>query len=239
MLIVFIDNFDSFTFNIVQAFQTLGHRVHVVRNHAVKAEEILEMNPSLLVLGPGPGNPKSAGNCKACVSAAAGKMPLFGICLGLQTIGEVFGGNVIRAERVMHGKISAIYHTNEGLFRGMPQGFRATRYHSLILDRNTLPEELEVTAWTEQEEIMGVRHRSFPIAGVQFHPESIMTEEGLKLLENCSQVLDFKIGAEIGETGLFIVNQSIDSAREKNLSATDQIAPIHNRKDLTGIMISD
>lgn len=180
MHIVLIDNFDSFTFNIVQAYQQLGVTVKVVRNHAT-LQQIEALNPNLLVIGPGPGNPKGAGICRTCIQRG---FPVFGICLGHQIIGDVFGASIVRAPYPIHGKTSRILHKGEGVFKELPQGFLVTRYHSLVICPHKLPEELSLTAWTEEGVIMGICHRYLPIAGVQFHPESIATEGGLQLLSN-------------------------------------------------------
>lgn len=191
-MLVLIDNYDSFTYNIVHAYQDLGQEVKVVRNSAIDVKRLETLSPSLLVIGPGPGEPKGAGISKQAVELAKKGIPIVGICLGHQVIGEVFGADVIRAPQVMHGKTSAIYHTNNHLFQNLSQGFLATRYHSLIVDEKTLPEELVKTAWTEGGEIMGISHRHLPIHGVQFHPESIASEYGSQLLEN---TLELKVRA--------------------------------------------
>jgi len=183
-MLLLIDNYDSFTYNLAHAFEMLGQSVHVVRNDVISAEECLFLNPSFIVIGPGPGNPQGAGISKQCIELYAGRIPLLGVCLGHQAIAEVFGGKVMRAETVMHGKQSKIHHLGEGLFKEVPQGFFATRYHSLIVEKKSLPLTLEMTAWTESGEIMAIRHRDFPLHGVQFHPESIATTEGMLLLEN-------------------------------------------------------
>jgi anthranilate synthase component II len=180
MKIVLIDNFDSFTYNITQAYQHLGENIQVVRNH-VDLNQIIEIGPDLLIIGPGPGRPKNAGISKDLVLLG---IPLFGICLGHQVIGEVFGASVVRASQVMHGKSSRIFHNASGVFKNLPQGFVATRYHSLVIAPQSLPLSLEITAWTQSGEIMGISHRKLPIKGVQFHPESIASEEGLHLLRN-------------------------------------------------------
>lgn len=168
----------------MQAFQILGQKVEVVRNDALSAQEILDKDPSLLVIGPGPGNPSGAGISKELIEKAS--VPILGICLGHQAIGEVFGAILSHALRVMHGKTSLIHHRSEGLFKGLPLPFEATRYHSLILEN--LPDVLEVTAWTDQGEVMGLRHKTKPIFGVQFHPESVATADGLVLLNNFLKV---------------------------------------------------
>ncbi len=181
-MIILIDNFDSFTYNIVQAYQQLGEEVKVFRNQAISLEEIKMLNPKLLVIGPGPGNPKTAGISTTAVSLAEAGIPLFGICLGHQAIGDYFGAAVVRAGKAIHGKVYPIFHNGQGLFSGLPQPLKATRYHSLIV--TSLPEPLEITAWSETEEIMAIRHKTLPIQGVQFHPESAASEHGLQLLQN-------------------------------------------------------
>lgn len=188
-MLVMIDNYDSFTYNIVQYFAELGADVRVFRNDEITVQEIEALNPDHLVISPGPCTPNEAGISMAAIRYFAGKLPILGICLGHQSIGQVFGGNIIRAGQVMHGKISAIHHANTGVFAGLKNPYNATRYHSLVIDKQHLPECLEITAWTENpdgsmEEIMGVRHRQLPIEGVQFHPESILTEHGHDLLRN-------------------------------------------------------
>ena len=179
-----IDNYDSFTYNLVQYFGELGEIVRVYRNDAITLEHLDRLRPSKIVISPGPGRPSSAGISKALIRHAAGKYPLLGVCLGHQCLGEAFGGTVVRARRIMHGKTSLIFHNQEGLFRGIANPFEATRYHSLLLRRNDLPPELEITAWTKQGEIMGISHRDFPLHGIQFHPESILTRQGKDLLRN-------------------------------------------------------
>lgn len=188
-MLVMIDNYDSFTYNIVQYFAELGADVRVFRNDEITLQEIEALNPDHLVISPGPCTPNEAGISMAAIRYFAGKLPILGICLGHQSIGQVFGGNIIRAGQVMHGKISAIHHANTGVFAGLKNPYNATRYHSLVIDKQHLPDCLEITAWTENpdgsmEEIMGVRHRELPIEGVQFHPESILTEHGHDLLRN-------------------------------------------------------
>ncbi len=184
MRVLVVDNFDSFTWNLVQYLQMLDAEVEVFRNNAISIEEIAEKAPDRLLISPGPCNPDKAGISLAAIDAFKDKIPLLGVCLGHQSIGQAFGGKVIRAKTLMHGKTSMIHHNEKGLFTGLPQPFQATRYHSLAVCRDTLPECLEVTAWTEDGEIMGLRHRSLPIEGVQFHPESILSEGGLDLLKN-------------------------------------------------------
>lgn len=186
-MLVMIDNYDSFTYNIVQYLGELGAEVTVVRNDALSVSELKAMAPKRLVISPGPCAPDQAGISLAAIEAFAGKIPILGVCLGHQAIGQAFGAEVVRAKQVMHGKLSPIRHANIGLFSGLPQDFPVTRYHSLVLAPDTLPDCLEITAWTEQadgrlEAIMGVRHRTLDIEGVQFHPESIMSEQGYALL---------------------------------------------------------
>lgn len=179
-----IDNYDSFTYNLVQYLGELGEELQVFRNDKVKIKEIEKLNPSRIVISPGPGTPKDAGISKEVVKKFAGKIPILGVCLGEQTIGEVFGGNVVRAEKLMHGKTSEIHHDGKTIFKGLPNPFTATRYHSLILEKKSLPTCFEISAWTDDNEIMGIRHKEFKVEGVQFHPESILTEAGKKLLAN-------------------------------------------------------
>ncbi|BAM06399.1 anthranilate synthase component II [Leptospirillum ferrooxidans] len=184
MAFLMIDNYDSFTFNLVQYFWELGVEMDVVRNDQVDSSWILARNYEGIVLSPGPGSPKDSGICREVVSNLSSDTPVFGVCLGHQVIGEVFGGRVDRAPRLMHGKTSPIIHSGEGLFSNLPVPFDATRYHSLVILPETMPKELVVTAWTEEGEIMGVRHVDRPVWGVQFHPESILTKEGKSLLGN-------------------------------------------------------
>ncbi|KAA0543692.1 aminodeoxychorismate/anthranilate synthase component II [Bacillus sp. BGMRC 2118] len=183
-MILMIDNYDSFTFNLVQYLGELGQELIVKRNDKITIEEIEQLAPSFLMISPGPCSPNEAGISLEAISHFAGKIPIFGVCLGHQSIAQVFGGEVVRAERLMHGKTSPIYHDGKAVYTELEQPFTATRYHSLIVKKETLPEELEVTSWTEEGEIMGLRHKSLPIEGVQFHPESIMTSAGKKLLQN-------------------------------------------------------
>jgi anthranilate synthase component 2 len=183
MLLV-IDNYDSFTFNLVQYFGSLGVEQRVYRNDQITVEEALALKPERVLVSPGPCSPTEAGVSIAMIEAFAGKVPLFGVCLGHQAVGQHFGGKVIRAERLMHGKTSPISHHGKDLFKGLPQGLRATRYHSLIVERDTFPDCLEITAETAEGEIMGLRHRELPIWAVQFHPESIATENGMDILKN-------------------------------------------------------
>lgn len=184
MLLV-IDNFDSFTYNLVQYFGQLGVEQRIFRNNEITPEEALALQPERVLLSPGPCSPNEAGNCLPIIEAfASSGIPLFGVCLGHQCLAQFFGGSIVRAERLMHGKTSPIHHHHSDLFSGLPSPFNATRYHSLLLDPATTPACLEVTATTETNEIMGLRHRSAPIYGVQFHPESLATEHGLRILEN-------------------------------------------------------
>ncbi len=182
--VLLIDNYDSFTYNLVQAFLVLGATVDVHRNDALSVEEALRGGATHLVISPGPGRPRDAGVSMRMIEAFAGRIPIFGVCLGHQSMVEVFGGTVVRAGRLMHGKVSAVTHDGKGLFSGLPQDFQAGRYHSLIAEPSTIPEALEVTARTVEGEIMGVRHRSLPIEGVQFHPESVLTPDGPLLMSN-------------------------------------------------------
>jgi anthranilate synthase component 2 len=180
-----VDNYDSFTYNLVQYLGELGAQVDVVRNDATSAEALLATRPDAVVISPGPGTPDDAGISLGVVAACArSRTPLLGVCLGHQSIGQAFGGRIVRARSLMHGKVSAISHDGRGVFRGLPSPFEATRYHSLVIAEETLPAELEVTARTPDGEIMAVRHRTLPIEGVQFHPESILTTEGKPLLRN-------------------------------------------------------
>lgn len=183
-MLLMIDNYDSFTYNIVQYLGELGEDVRVFRNDKITIKEIEEMAPERIVISPGPCTPREAGISIEVVRHFAGKVPILGVCLGHQSIGAAFGGEIIRAPRLMHGKTSMIYHDGKTLFEALPNPFEATRYHSLIIKRETLPDCLEITAWTDQGEIMGVRHREFVIEGVQFHPESILTKVGKDLLRN-------------------------------------------------------
>lgn len=183
-MLLMIDNYDSFTYNIVQYFGQLGEDVQVFRNDRITVAEIEQMKPARLVISPGPCSPEEAGISVAAIRHFAGKIPLLGVCLGHQSIGAAFGGTVVRSVSLMHGKTSPIHHDGQGLFNGLPNPFNATRYHSLVVERESLPDCLEVTAWVENGEIMGMRHRSLPVWGVQFHPESILTEGGMDILRN-------------------------------------------------------
>jgi anthranilate synthase component 2 len=179
-----IDNYDSFTYNLVQYLGELGEEVKVVRNDEMGVAEIEALAPERIVLSPGPCTPNEAGVSLELIARFAGRVPILGVCLGHQAIGQAFGGRIVHAKTLMHGKVSRIHHRGTGVFRGLPTPFDATRYHSLAIERESCPDVLEVTAWTEDGEIMGVRHRTLPIEGVQFHPESILTEHGHALLAN-------------------------------------------------------
>ena len=187
-MLLMIDNYDSFTFNIVQYFGELGAEVKVVRNDEIDVAGIAELNPQQLVISPGPCTPSEAGISVEAIKAFAGRIPILGVCLGHQSIGQAFGGRIVHARQVMHGKTSPIHHSSVGVFAGLPNPFEATRYHSLVIEHESLPDCLEVTAWTERDgaidEIMGVRHRELAVQGVQFHPESILTEHGHRMLKN-------------------------------------------------------
>ena len=184
IVILMIDNYDSFTYNLVQFLGELGEELVVRRNDDITIQEIAEINPTYLMVSPGPCSPNEAGISLEVIKTFAGVIPIFGVCLGHQSIAQVFGGRVIRAERLMHGKTSLIYHNGQTVYQNMPSPFTATRYHSLIVEKNSIPEELLVTSWTDQGEIMGLRHRDLAVEGVQFHPESIMTAQGKTLLRN-------------------------------------------------------
>lgn len=183
-MLLMIDNYDSFTYNLVQYFGELGEEVTVFRNDAITPDEILQLNPQRIVISPGPCTPSKAGVSVPLIGHYNGKVPILGVCLGHQSIGQAFGGRIIHAKQLMHGKTSLIFHIGEGVFRGLPSPFTATRYHSLVIERESLPDCLEITAWTEDGEIMGIRHKTLTVEGLQFHPESILTEHGHKLLEN-------------------------------------------------------
>lgn len=182
--VLVIDNYDSFTYNLVQYLRTLGATCDVVLNDQAGVEALLSTCPDGILLSPGPGTPDDAGITLEMIAQAGGKVPLLGVCLGHQSIGQVYGAKVIRAPRLMHGKTSPILHQGEGIFRGLPEPLTATRYHSLVLEPSSIPDCLKVTARTEEGEIMGVRHKEFPVEGVQFHPESILTESGMQMMEN-------------------------------------------------------
>ena len=183
-MILMIDNYDSFTYNLVHYLAELGARVRVVRNDKITVEDALASRPEAIVLSPGPKAPNEAGILLPLIKAAPPDLPIFGVCLGMQAIGQAFGGNVVRAKHLMHGKVSQIRHDDAGVFQGIPRGFSATRYHSLAVEHGSLPDSLEVTAWTDDGEIMGLSHRTRPVHGVQFHPESIASEHGHAVLGN-------------------------------------------------------
>ena len=201
-MIKLIDNYDSFTYNLYQYLCELGAEIDrgrdVHRNDKVTVDEVMAAEPEGIVISPGPCTPDEAGICCELIEAAAGKVPLLGVCLGHQCIGQVFGGDVVRAPRLMHGKTSEIYHTGAGVFKELPSPFTAVRYHSLVIEPSTMPECLELTAYTDMDEIMGVRHREYVIEGVQFHPESVMTDSGKQLLANFLEMA----GVEVNEAAL-------------------------------------
>ena len=188
-MILMIDNYDSFTYNLVQYLGELGQDVRVVRNDELSVEQVRKLAPERIVISPGPGTPDQAGITLQLIEKLGAQIPILGVCLGHQSIGQAFGGDVVRAREIMHGKTSLIHHTGAGVFAGLPNPFTATRYHSLVVEQSTFPQILEVTAWTQRadgsrDEIMGLRHKALPIEGVQFHPESILTEHGHALLRN-------------------------------------------------------
>jgi len=183
-MLLILDNYDSFTYNLVQYFGELGAEMMIFRNDVITVDEIRALQPARICISPGPRTPNEAGISCALIRELGPTIPILGVCLGHQSIGQVYGGDVVRADRLMHGKTSPIHHSGQGLFAGLPNPFEATRYHSLIVRRATLPDCLEITAWTEEGEIMGLRHKQHPVHGVQFHPESILTPDGKHLLEN-------------------------------------------------------
>ena len=183
-MILVIDNYDSFTFNLVQYLGELGAEMKVFRNDKITVAEAVALNPEKVLVSPGPCTPKEAGISCDIIREFGPRLPVFGVCLGHQSIGDVYGGNVVRADRLMHGKTSPMIHEGKSVFKGLPSPFDATRYHSLIVERESLPDCLEITAWTAEGEIMGMQHKEYPVHGVQFHPESILTVEGKKLLQN-------------------------------------------------------
>ena len=183
-MLLMLDNYDSFTYNLVQYFGELGQEVAVYRNDQITLDEIAKLKPAQIVISPGPCTPNEAGVSVPLIERFAGQIPILGVCLGHQAIGQAFGGKIVHAKQVMHGKTSPIHHHSSGVFRGLPDPFQATRYHSLVIERASLPASLEITAQTDDGEIMGVRHKTLPVEGVQFHPESILTEHGHELLAN-------------------------------------------------------
>ena len=183
-MLLMIDNYDSFTYNLVQYFSELGEKVAVYRNDEITLDKIAQLNPERIVISPGPCTPNEAGVSLAVINQFSQNIPVLGVCLGHQSIGQAFGGRVVHAKQLMHGKTSPIFHHDIGVFRGLPNPFTATRYHSLVVERATLPDCLEITAWTEDREIMGIRHKTLAIEGIQFHPESILSEHGHQMLEN-------------------------------------------------------
>jgi len=186
-MLLMLDNYDSFTYNLVQYLGELGQEVKVYRNDEITVDGVEKLKPAQIVISPGPCTPNEAGISVPLIKALAGKVPILGVCLGHQAIGQAFGGKIVHAKQVMHGKTSPIRHDSRGVFRGLPGGYTATRYHSLVIEKASLPAELEVSAWTDDGEIMGVRHRELAVEGVQFHPESILTEHGHALLKNFLQ----------------------------------------------------
>ncbi|MBW1763117.1 MAG: aminodeoxychorismate/anthranilate synthase component II [Deltaproteobacteria bacterium] len=187
-MILLIDNYDSFTYNIVQMLEDMGQEVKVIRNDQIDIPGIEALNPSVFMVSPGPGRPADAGISLEAIKALAPKIPILGVCLGHQTIAEAFGGKIVRAKRIMHGKSSRIFHDGKGLYRDLPNPFDAIRYHSLIVERESLPDCFEISAWTERGEIMGLRHKEHQVEGMQFHPESILTDAGPSLLKNFSDI---------------------------------------------------
>lgn len=183
-MLLIIDNYDSFTYNLVHYFQSLAQHVAVFRNDEITLKTIIRKNPSHIVISPGPGRPENAGITLSIIKTLAGKIPILGVCLGHQAIAQFFGANIIHAKKIWHGKTSPIFHTNEGVFKNLPNPFLATRYHSLAIDKNTLSKDFLITARTEEDEIMGIRHQQFALEGVQFHPEAILTQAGHILLKN-------------------------------------------------------
>ena len=183
-MLLMIDNYDSFTYNLVQYLAEIGQEVKVVRNDKISIEEINKLNPQYIVISPGPCTPNEAGISLELIEAFKGKIPILGVCLGHQSIGQAFGGSIIHAQTIMHGKTSKISHNNKGVFRGIKDPFVATRYHSLVIEKQTLPNCFDITAWTDDNEIMGIKHKELAIEGVQFHPESILSEHGHDLLKN-------------------------------------------------------
>lgn len=187
-MILLIDNYDSFTYNLVQYLMELGADVVVYRNNQIRVSNIKRLHPKKIVISPGPCTPKEAGISTELIQVFSGKIPILGVCLGHQCIGEAFGGKIIRAKRIMHGKVSEIHHNAKGIFKSVPNPFEATRYHSLVIERKSCPHELQITGWTNDKEIMSVQHKNHPTFGVQFHPESILTQHGKKILANFLRV---------------------------------------------------
>lgn len=183
-MLLMIDNYDSFTYNLVQYFGELKAKPVVFRNNEITLKKIRQMKPKQIVISPGPCTPLEAGISNEVIKNLAGEIPILGVCLGHQCIGHVFGGKVVRAKQIMHGKTSAIFHDGKGLFKSIPNPFSATRYHSLLVEKKSFPKDLEITAWTKQNEVMGLRHKKLPVWGVQFHPESILTQNGMDILKN-------------------------------------------------------
>jgi len=191
-MILMIDNYDSFTYNLVHYLGELGEKVLVFRNDKITIEDVGKLNPDMVVISPGPCTPKEAGISVDLIKEFTGRIPILGVCLGHQSIGYAFGGNIVRAKRLLHGKTSQIYHDGKRIYEGVPTPFEATRYHSLLVEGSSLPDELEVTAWTNEDEIMGIRHKEYLIEGVQFHPESILTKHGKDLLRNFIRIAKSK-----------------------------------------------
>jgi anthranilate synthase/aminodeoxychorismate synthase-like glutamine amidotransferase len=187
-MILMIDNYDSFTYNLVHYLGELGEEVNTIRNDDITTADIEKMNPDIIVISPGPCTPKEAGVSVDIIKEFAGKKPILGVCLGHQSIGDAFGADIVRAERLLHGKTSEIFHNNTGIFKDIPNPFEATRYHSLIIDKESLSDDFEITAWTREDEIMGIRHKALLIEGVQFHPESVLTTYGKDILNNFLQL---------------------------------------------------
>ncbi len=183
-MILMIDNYDSFTYNLVQYLGELGQQVRVYRNDALTLAEIKQLNPSSIVVSPGPGRPENAGISCSLIKEFCGKIPILGVCLGHQAIGYCYGAKIVQAKRLMHGKTSKIYHNKKDIFKSIPNPFLATRYHSLLIEKSSLPVSLEISAWTSEDEIMGIKHKNYPLWGVQFHPESILTKNGKAILDN-------------------------------------------------------
>lgn len=183
-MLLMIDNYDSFTYNLVQYLSEIGQEVKVYRNDKITIEEVNKLNPKYIVISPGPCTPNEAGISLELINSFTGKIPILGVCLGHQSIGQAFGGKIIHAQTIMHGKTSQIFHENTGVFNGIKSPFTATRYHSLVIDKKSLPDCFDITAWTDDNEIMGIKHKDLPIEGVQFHPESILSEYGHDLLKN-------------------------------------------------------